>query len=220
MMQLRALLFTPALWMLIHEPEMTNRARSLAFRQISKAGAGIEKSLVRPHCGYPWKLFTLIDQPDMASIIAADPPCLLDPWSKRMLESGDLGSMEFRHRLVLHAELAETNTSPVESGHAQVHRFVKSRLQTHAIDMPQLSAQWSGYHIRSSSGFGDAVHGRACGPSEAGSGGRDGAEHGDGDAEEVKKGGGGAWRAYLRFARTNDLREAAVAYNALPRDSD
>eukprot|EP00959_Pyramimonas_sp_CCMP1952_P173231 3619793-Pyramimonas_sp.AAC.1 len=45
LMQLRGLLFMPALWMLIHEPGVTNRTRALAFRQISKAGAGLEKSM-------------------------------------------------------------------------------------------------------------------------------------------------------------------------------
>eukprot|EP00959_Pyramimonas_sp_CCMP1952_P186842 3907089-Pyramimonas_sp.AAC.1 len=162
-MQLRALLFTPALWMLIHEPELTNRTRALAFREISKAGAGIEKALVRPHCGCPWKLFMLIDQPDVVDIVVSEPKCMLDPWSKQMLESGTPGSDEFRHRLELHAEMAETNISPVEGGHAHVHRFVKSRVQTHPIDMPQLSAQWSGYHIRSNGDFGEDVRGRAAG---------------------------------------------------------
>eukprot|EP00959_Pyramimonas_sp_CCMP1952_P099442 2078880-Pyramimonas_sp.AAC.1 len=107
--------------------------------------------MVRPHSTCPWKLFTLIDQPDMAAIIASDATCLLDPWSKHMLDSGDPESDEFRHRLVLHAEMAETNISPCEGGHAHVHRYVKSRVQTCPIDMPQLSAQWCGYDVRSSS---------------------------------------------------------------------
>ncbi|CAK0806057.1 unnamed protein product, partial [Prorocentrum cordatum] len=159
--------------------------------------------------------------PDVVDIVVSEPKCMLDPWSKQMLESGTPGSDEFRHRLELHAEMAETNISPVEGGHAHVHRFVKSRVQTHPIDMPQLSAQWSGYHIRSNGDFGEDVRGRAAGePRDAGHGRCDGdGQHDDVD-DAVKKKGGGPWRAYLRIAHTNDLREAAVAYNALPRDSE
>ena len=62
----RALLHTPTLWHLLPGDEGTNRRKVTAFAMISNAAAGIEKMLAAPHRRHPFRLFRLLETPEVA----------------------------------------------------------------------------------------------------------------------------------------------------------
>lgn len=77
-----------------------------------------------------------------------DAECLLGPFAKGFRESNDLTQPMARQRLLLMAKLVRFEISGVEALHATARRLVLSRIQTHRMDLPRLSSEWTLQRLR------------------------------------------------------------------------
>lgn len=217
--RIQTLMFNEKIWHLMPESDFTNIARASAFVALSRAGALLESLVSRVHRTYPYKLFLVLEQPSLATAIASDKRCLMDPWSLSFVESEDLGSELARMKLLLHATLAQTDISRVEVGHSSIRRNIKSRVQTQQTDMKFVSSLWMGKHFRHESDSAlSAAAGVAC-PSQQGQEAAAAAAIAPKAAQQRRRG-GGPWRAFVREQRSNDLKRVGRLYNALPEDSE
>ena len=67
---LDALFHNPRNWQLFQQEAFTFRFAGLAFRTLSRMGAAVIQLLVHHHQQYPWRLFLLLDNPQLAPELA------------------------------------------------------------------------------------------------------------------------------------------------------
>lgn len=215
MLRLRALLFDNRLWTTMLPSHMTNGMRALAFLSISRAAARTDRLLQHPHSKMPYLLFLTLDQPGIAEEVKRLPLCMWDQWSLDFAGVDDIASADFRAKLLLHVMLVATDSAQCEAGHSQIRRFVKSRVQTSAIRLADLSAQWIGQHFRHHS---SASQGPTTEEEQHASARARATQAGIGPQPRLRS--GGPWRAFVRQERSADLRSVADRYRDIDRDSE
>ncbi|CAK0909909.1 unnamed protein product, partial [Prorocentrum cordatum] len=221
-LRVKLLMDHPALWVDLIAPErQTLSLRGFAFRLLSAADCLIQETLDLHHSTFPMKMFRLLGGAQ-SSDITCFPPCMYDDWSWAFLEryredpdfvDGDVVRAELR----LHAYLAGVNIAPAEATHSAVRRrlFAKGN-QTHAEGHAELSAE---HMLDRARRFGKEWE-STCEPHHINLGGPCDPDD-DGSGQSSKRGGGGAWRAFVRRESANstgrpDLRELGRRYRELP----
>eukprot|EP00971_Amphidinium_carterae_P036791 723405-Amphidinium_carterae.1 len=132
------------IWSLVAEKDITVHFNALAFRLLARQGSLIYEDVMRPHKRFPYKLFTLLHNPESAALLAAEKECLLDNFSKSLLHKypGYHGE-ETLQVLEAHAQKCSTSTSGIEARHGSIRRVLVSRsTQTHTMPFADLSAEW------------------------------------------------------------------------------
>ena len=126
------------------------RFRALAFRLMSRAGCVVEQLLCHAHRGFPYRMFALLADPTLRHELTQTPACLLDSWSKSMMDAHpDLSGPEFMCKLELQATLQGTDISAIESRHASLRRAAFERsCQTKTLLTTSLSAEWLCQQLR------------------------------------------------------------------------
>lgn len=140
----RSLYFEPSFWSLLPPECVSVRYRALAFKTISRVGSCIVAMLQHQHLKFPIKMFNLLHNPQLAESYKSTPECLLDPWSKQLLQDHpDLSGPLLQQKLHLHAMLMYTDIFGVECRHATIRRWLTVRgAQTHKMDLTGVSAEW------------------------------------------------------------------------------
>lgn len=138
------LLSSTELWEVLPTRCYTAAFRSLAFRLISRAGCAIHQNLAHPHTQFPWKLFRLLKEPDLAPELCEVPDCMLDEWSLSMRrQHPTLSGEDFRKQLECVCLLAWKDISQIEARHASIRRLLlAASLQTRTQCLSDLSANW------------------------------------------------------------------------------
>lgn len=142
--RLRALFQENVFWEMIPVGCHTTAFRSLAFRLLSRAGCAVHELFVRPHKRLPFQVFRLLKEPELAAELVKTPPCMVDEWTKKLLQQHpDLSGTEFLQKLSLVALMAWKDIAQVEARHASVRRILAAAsLQTRRQALKDLSAYW------------------------------------------------------------------------------
>lgn len=211
--RLRTTIMEPSVWSLVLPRCITEAANAFTFKVLSKAGCLVEQLMASVHRGFPYRLFRLIRQPDLATELRATKRCLLGPFAEVFLDSNDLALHVTRLRLATIALVSKVDISHVEVLHASIRRllYVLST-QFPTIDLARESAEWVAARVRSRSKHALRI------ATEIFS--KDGDEPGEGDDRSGKrhKGGGGPWRAFVALSdpgRFKDFSDLAARYHNL-----
>ena len=186
------------------------------------AAAVVYEGVIIPRRGWGWRVFDIISDPSVAEELISSPPCLQDAFVQYFcglfptLE--EMKGAEARAWLLHIYEDTSGHTFSTERIHSKNQRYAHSRVQTHLIDLPFLSAHhqevasnaWHRQLCHHSSHSALATRTRARKRDRRG--GPRGAKRGlseqtgDGEQRQKKKkkevarpGGGGAWRAFLHL---------------------
>ena len=141
---LDALFHNPKNWQLFEEEALTFRFAGLAFRTLSRMGAAVIQLLVHHHQQYPWRLFLLLDSPQLAPDLVAEPACRKDAWTQRLQRLyPEFQGEEFMAILHLHATQQPVDIASIEAKHASIRRQVCMRsVQTWTLGFSHTSAEW------------------------------------------------------------------------------
>eukprot|EP00971_Amphidinium_carterae_P019674 387744-Amphidinium_carterae.1 len=137
-------------WQIVDKDRVSVAFRAQLFKLLARQGSLVQQLLVAVQKCYPYRMFLLLNRPDMRDEILADAPCLLDPWStevKRLHPT--LDSEEFLALLCLHACTISTNIAPLEAKHASIRRLLHQRVQSRSMDVALCSAMWVCQNMRS-----------------------------------------------------------------------
>lgn len=202
---LRWLFEDKELWSLIPPPDHTVSMRALAFRCASRMGCGFAKLLLSRHKRFPFAVFRLLAEPELAADFRQLSDCVLDPWTKKLRELWpNMEGPGFKQVLYSVASVLRVDISHIEARHASVRRFlVSGSVQTHSVAMPLLSAHWLFQQYRTT---------KARSARQAPPRGQHKTKDGPGGSKphavlgrkvkgiRFKRGGfGGAWRAWVRM---------------------
>ena len=208
-------------WPLSPEAHTTS-TRSLIFRLAARSAAAAEYYLVRPHSGFPYKLFLLLRGSVSADDVLASRRCLRDSFTDGFLTDYPtaelIGSGDALATLRAVAAVADTDIAARECGHAHVRRLKEARsVQTHVASIDDISADFVAQQSRRDrrSWYGrprDAVT-RGARPTS-------GEEAPAATQQRRPRKGGGAWRAFLHVKAQGgrglpDVRALAQEYRAL-----
>ena len=135
----------PSLWSHL---ERTEEVAFYIFSSVLRPAA-VQWDLLVLRCSqYPYKLFDLLLHPENIAITlqeSIDSPCLLDPVAKAFFEKYNtaeaVGSIEAREVLKLLCLQPVGHTWSTERLHSSHARKSRTRIQTHAINLPQI-AMW------------------------------------------------------------------------------
>ena len=211
MSRLAMLLIEPLLWAdLVPEKFLTIEQQVVAFSVIASQGARLARLAARRK-KQPMKTFLVDLVPTVENEICNDCKHTHTAWSlKHMQEhlgekSADVKALGRAKRFHIAME-AELTIEVLESLHAQIRRRILSRgVQTHAVDIVDVCAQWVLDRARSR----DKSHswrfsaGRKCDDEVQSAAHQDGGDSpGSDQDQEINKnscrGGGGLWRAFIR----------------------
>ena len=155
---------------------------------ISQAACGL-LSLREEHSNYPLKLFGILRDRELATLILAEAlakPCTLDEFSKAFVahhEKRGLASTETVGELFALAVAMELDTAAVEAFHASTRRLATAFfVQTHTENIADASAEWVLRRFRAmvrSAGIDDDAS-RTAAPKAAGGAGLEGVRTGGG----------------------------------------
>eukprot|EP00971_Amphidinium_carterae_P176442 3498431-Amphidinium_carterae.2 len=125
--------------------------RTKAFRLISRASAGVFQLLSVPHKAYPYRVFLLLADPSLKSVLAREPNCLRDKFSQKLLDlyPGYEGE-EVLQVLYCIATCQHTDIAPIEARHSTVRRHMQARVQTWRLDICGASAEFLFQNFRRS----------------------------------------------------------------------
>jgi hypothetical protein len=143
-----AMATSDALWECIPFGRRTFQFRADSFKMLSRICCLVEWYMRRPHRAFPTKLFLLVECDDDDVIIAVKRDAnvcddLLDALTKQYKQLyPDLSGDEFDGKLYARAVQARNGVWPVEAGHAQLRRMLMRKVQTHQMDVKDLSTYW------------------------------------------------------------------------------
>ena len=141
----RALFTTPAVWQITPPSTRAARGRALAFRMVSRMATAVEELLASRHRLCPFVTFLVLTSPqETKDKLLGLPPCLLDAFTKELLKSyHGVCDEECLATLEAMAMQLPTDISEIEARHASLRRLLyTSSVQTHRMDVEDLSAQW------------------------------------------------------------------------------
>ena len=227
--QLRLFFEEPTLWRVMPPSQHTVAARALAFRCASRLGAAFHRILRSRRQKFPLKMFRLLSRRDgLAEEFVDVPECLLDAWSLELRKTyPTLSGPEFLQVLYTVAYQARADISHIESRHASVRRVLTAgSVQTHAVSLALLSAQWVVQQHRTTR-VEISASSKQSNPKAAPAPDRrrrrkteKGAERSTKRQWQQRAGRGGAWRAWVRLftsrkqLRDVDLTSVAASYRS------
>ena len=189
------------LWKVMPSSCLTEYWRCLAFRSASREAAEYHRLLTHAHRRPPFLLFLIVHHPAVAEQLKKLPDCLLDPFTKRVLELFGFNSPDLRAFLLMLMHLGHTDTAKVECWHAWARRFLFRRgAQTHRPDFADLSARVFSHRLQRRQKA--AAEWMPCAGAAGGASAQPGAEEPEGDRGQEseakrRRGGGGAWRYFV-----------------------
>ena len=111
---------------------------------LSRAGAAIFQLVEEEQCAYPCKTLQILDDESAADIVAADPECIMDPFTldfKRRHRTVDqMRSVTALAELACIALVSETSSVLIETGHSRERRRARGRVQTDAAGLHTMRA--------------------------------------------------------------------------------
>ena len=129
--------------------QRTARFARLTFRMLSRMGCCVEQLLALPHSQYPFRLFLLLEDPDLAEVFLAElegGQCAFDEFSLafcQLFQEAGLGCADALAILRALAALLKVEITDIESKHAALRRFLKAAPQAATMSSKALSAVWS-----------------------------------------------------------------------------
>ena len=141
----RRLYESPEPWEILANSERTQRARSIAFKMISRACCATSSFLELHWMGYPYKLFSILSGRKSAKEVSRERQCFLDDFSRDFLAHFDslakICSIDAVAVLMLAGELARNDIARIESRHSAIQ--ARARLRS-ANRKPVLFSDLSG----------------------------------------------------------------------------
>eukprot|EP00971_Amphidinium_carterae_P036653 720348-Amphidinium_carterae.1 len=149
--QMKALCKSESSWRHFPLSAMNMEFRSKAFRLISRASAGVFQLLSVPHKAYPYRVFQLLSDASLKSVLAREPSCLRDQFSQMLLDAypGYEGE-EVLQLLYCIATCQHTDIAPIEARHSTVRRHMQARVQTWRLNICSASAEFLFQNFRRS----------------------------------------------------------------------
>ena len=138
--RLTELLQNETLWLLVKPEDYTNKSRATAFITISAAIVGVRVLLEDATNAYPLKQYKLLSQPEYGDTLRGDADCARRTDDEEFNNSVVWGSNESLVRVAAKALPIQTNTITNETLKANLRKFVKSRPQSHQLNVADLSA--------------------------------------------------------------------------------
>ena len=141
------------LWSALPALSRIAAVRQRVFSLLSCIGCLVHELRVA-HQGYPWKMFRLLVDTDLAEEIEKDCCRLRDPWSESLYSSyiktsDGLNNIELKARLGAIVRLLRREMAQIEANHAAVRRALKlNSVQTHSVLFQHMSAQRSTKLVR------------------------------------------------------------------------
>ena len=201
----------------LQETGDTEALRSLIFASSMRGPAAVFQTITTPLCGFPWKIFSLLNDASLenAASILRTPYCLLDPWSREIVakypsEEALSADTDLRQMLLMVAQTLLHTTFTVERAHARnarrsratAHTWVKS---IEALALPHMASSgppWLSTLSQQASVASKAPRrGRPAKRKEHEPPGEDSLRL------KRRRGGGGAWRAFIHH-QTKSLGRA------------
>eukprot|EP00971_Amphidinium_carterae_P119762 2372506-Amphidinium_carterae.2 len=138
---LNAASYSPA-WGMLPDSALTCAVQCQIFRQLSRLGTCIEQFMSWPHACFPYKLFKLIHMPSAREEILSCPTCLMDEWSKAVVETlRDSSEQHMRQVLIHHCLQLPTSIAHLEARHASIRRSLHTlSTQTWSVRLSYASA--------------------------------------------------------------------------------
>jgi len=208
----------------IPKPSITLELRNWICRSISRQGAAVHQLVCCVRKAFPWMLFLLVTQPAVtAAQISATCPQLFDAYTKSYVDkySQNLTASDGLIELALVIMTARTSTVLLECRNAHVSRWVRT-MSLGAKDplLRMVSNNFLLSKLSRRKTFEKSVYCKAKGvkpPAEKGSKRR---VRKDNVAKGKRRGGGGAWRAFIsercKAVSKAVFSELAKEYRALP----
>lgn len=144
---IRALLAEHTLWSIMPEQASTAKQIGLAFRMVSRAGGLLHRELRFTHDRFPFKLFLLIKNPEMAKAMKDERSCSRCSFTKEFMAKYDLEDPAVRYILLLMAKMLRMTIADVECRHAAVRRLL-TRVQAKQFDLEVAGAHWVAQRLR------------------------------------------------------------------------
>ena len=150
--ELAGLFMKEHLWDVTPVADHTVGFNCTVFRLLSRIGCATEQLIAHPHTQFPYRMFKLLEHPELAGGFTAAKHCQKDVWSQPLQEAfPTLCSEEFLATLTLHAHLQWTDISGIEARHASIRRQLVARsVQTCTLDIRWASTEWIFQNIRRS----------------------------------------------------------------------
>eukprot|EP00971_Amphidinium_carterae_P335464 6471322-Amphidinium_carterae.1 len=123
----------------------------LAMKLLCRLGAMVEDQIASIHRRCPFSIFRLLSgEPGVHEEIAACPACVVDRWTRGLLEKfDDATDPLLLETLLLHCQTCSTCTSDIEARHAAIRRVLTSRsVQAWGLMAATTSAEWYGMTMR------------------------------------------------------------------------
>ena len=218
-------------WLALPEESRTCANRHLAFTLLSRSVGGVFLLLKLPHTCPPFSLFGLLQEDvGLAAAAAADlkalPRCRRDAFSHEFLESytqEQLAGVKARSILAAAAELARTEISGVEIGHAQWQQDARIRsIRTHKDALSCTSANFLLHQARQDTSLllprpvAESKQ-KAKGKFKVGPRKRPWQSQSDvlHDIPRKVHGGGGPWRAFVKEQLAGKPKPSSAEFRAL-----
>ena len=193
--QTRRLLEDGEQWELVPRKHWTRRARCLITRMLIRLSCRVEKDHMRPHRGFPYCLFATDGRNQRDGRLLARPVCMRDRLATEFfrIADGDMNNKRALAWLDTVSALVHVDTATIEKNHASIRRWLLMRgHQTHTMSFPSLSAEWTDQQVRLASNMMPRRRGQAAEATV------ESARRGRGTKR--RRGGGGAYRAFLSAA--------------------
>jgi hypothetical protein len=220
--------WTEEFWGVLPCSEHTHGAASVAFAVLSRQAVGMHHHFGSRSSAYPWKLWRILDEPDMIDQVLADPWCIKDDFARGFLtrysSKEKLLSDSCRTVLIAMALTIRVDTYPLENRFGWMRRFKGLATTTHEQELVGISSHFLNTRQRL---IESSWLKRRCDPGDP---------HRSGDADEGEdrngaedsapmRGGGGPWRAFVsEFFQLEgcrgDFRRAAELYRDIKADGE
>ena len=138
--ELSALYSSESKWSHIPADDLCVEFRASCFRLLSRAGCCIHQNLQHKHTQFPVRMFQLLHRPLLLPAFLQVPHCMLDDWSRDLLERHGTNAESLQKILLAEAALVKTSIASVEASHASIRRHLSSRQQTHVLDVQDSGA--------------------------------------------------------------------------------
>lgn len=142
----RKLLLERDSWRFLPADSQSVHFRALTFRILSRMGCSVQELLYKPHDSFPYRLFLLLEDPEVADVLQGAKPCELDSFSAGFLDryrDKGLGSTEALATLEVVARNLKLDIADLEARHASLRRFLKSAPMAKIPSLKLLSASWA-----------------------------------------------------------------------------
>ncbi|CAK0802016.1 unnamed protein product, partial [Prorocentrum cordatum] len=144
---IRGLLHQPSLWSLIPETDFRAKFVGSAFRARSRAGGLVHARLQFIHDRFPFRLFLLVKNPDLANSTQREAACSRDSFTQDFCQKYSLDDPCARYVLLLLAQMVRITIADIECRHASLRRLLV-RIQAKFIELESLASRWVAQRYR------------------------------------------------------------------------